>query len=286
MQLQPNYIRLPTIPTISELYTYPIKSLGGISLQKTNLDRFGLKMDRRFMLIDSNNKFMSQREIPELALFRLKFEKDGFVVEHQNHQGQEIFIKLKPTNPKKEVNVQIWDDNVVAEHTTSKIDAWFSDMLSAKVRLVQMPHAGVRQVDARFAPKGTMTAFSDGFPILLISQASLDDLNEKLIAKSEPAITIDRFRPNIVVADTEAFAEDKWNTFQINGISFSCVKPCARCVVTTIDQQTAIAGKEPLKTLATYRKVENKVLFGQNIIFKATGTAICVGQPIQKVTLR
>lgn len=271
---------------ISELYTYPIKSLGGISIQRTYLDKFGLKMDRRFVLVDSNNKFISQRQTPELALFKLKFYKNGFVVKHIKHENQELFLTLKSKKIDQQINVQIWDDNVIAQTSTLEIDTWFSDMLHQKVRLAQMPHAGERQVDRRFAPEGTMTAFADGFPVLLISQASLDDLNEKLIAKNEEKIPMDRFRPNIVVADTKAFEEDKWNTFQINKIKFSSVKPCARCVVTTIDQQTAIVGKEPLKTLATYRKFENKVLFGQNIVFTPTKNIFSVGQTIQEITLK
>ncbi len=274
------------MPIISELYTYPIKSLGGISLQNTYLDKFGLTMDRRFMLIDSHNKFMSQREIPELALFRLKFEQSGFTVEHMNHKNQEIIINIKTEQADKELNVQIWDDNVVAESTSNNIDTWFSDMLHTKVRLVQMPDRGIRQVDTRYAPEGTMTAFSDGFPILLISQASLDDLNDKLLANDTPKITMDRFRPNIVVSHTAAFEEDTWQNFQINGIKFTCAKPCARCIVTTINQQTAIAGKEPLKTLATYRKFENKVLFGQNITFEFStnmlSRMLSVGQEIKR----
>ncbi len=274
------------MPILSELYTYPIKSLGGISLQNTYLDKFGLTMDRRFMLIDSNNKFMSQREIPELALFRLKFQELGFMVEHLNHKNQEIFINIKAEQADKELNVQIWDDNVVAESTSNDIDTWFSDMLHTKVRLVQMPDRGIRQVDTRYAPEGTMAAFSDGFPILLISQASLDDLNDKLLANDTPKITMDRFRPNIVVSHTEAFEEDTWQNFQINGIKFTCAKPCARCTVTTINQQTAIAGKEPLKTLATYRKFENKVLFGQNITFEFSTNMLSIGQEIKKITLK
>ena len=271
---------------ISELYIYPIKSLGGISIQKIYLDKFGLKMDRRFMLVDSNNRFISQREVPELALFSLSFYRNGFWVKHQKHESEGIFIRLYSKKVSRELNVQIWDDNVVAESLTPEVDAWFSDVLQQKVRLVQMPHTTARQVDTKFAPAGTITAFSDGFPILLISQASLDDLNEKLTANNEPKVTMDRFRPNIVVTDTEAFAEDTWNTFKINGMRFTCVKPCARCVVTTINQQTAIAGKEPLKTLATYRKVENKVLFGQNVIFSLTRRVVLVGQTIQNITLK
>ncbi len=280
------------MPIISELYTYPIKSFGGISLKNSYLDKFGLTMDRRFMLIDSRNKFMSQREIPELALFRLKFQESGFMVEHLNHKKQELFINIKAEQTEQteqvstELNVQIWDDNVVAESTSNDIDTWFSDMLHTKVRLVQMPDRGTRQVDTRYAPEGTMTAFSDEFPILLISQASLDNLNDKLFENNTPKITMDRFRPNIVVSNTVTFEEDTWQNFQINGIKFTCAKPCARCTVTTINQQTAIAGKEPLKTLATYRKFDNKVLFGQNITFEFSTNMLSIGQEIKQITLK
>jgi uncharacterized protein YcbX len=170
--------------------------------------------------------------------------------------------------------VAIWKDQCVAVAAGAEADAWFTALLGTPCRLVTMPSSTVRQVDLGYAEPGDPVGFADGFPFLLISQGSLDELNRRL----EHPVPMDRFRPNIVVDGCEPHAEDGWSRVTIGEISFRVVKPCARCVITTTDQQTGERGREPLRTLATYRRVGNKVLFGQNLIHDGVG-AVRVGDP-------
>jgi uncharacterized protein YcbX len=156
---------------------------------------------------------------------------------------------------------------VEAVTVSDEADQWLSEQLNLQVKLVMMPESTQRKADPRYAKNEENVSFADGFPYLLISQASLDHLNELL----EEPIVMQRFRPNFVVTGTSPHAEDDWKSIQIGTLFFDLVKPCARCVLTTIDPETAQKGKEPLKTLATYRRVGNKILFGQNVVTKQNG---------------
>jgi hypothetical protein len=158
---------------------------------------------------------------------------------------------------------------------SDEADEWFSRMLSFRCRLVYMPDSSHRLVDQQYAHRQEVTSFSDAFPLLLIGQASLDDLNKRLPSP----LPMDRFRPNIVFSGGEPYQEDNMPHFQISGISFFGVKPCARCVITTIDQSTAGKSKEPLRTLNGYRARNNKIYFGQNLLFGGVGK-ICVNDVI------
>jgi uncharacterized protein YcbX len=252
---------------ISGLFVYPIKSLGGIALNTAEVGSRGLEHDRRWMLVDENNRFLSQREIPEMALLYVELTPNGLVVMHR-HQPEE-FIEVPFLFDAKETAIcTIWDDECLAEFVNSEIDSWFTKMLQINCRLVYMPVSTLRQVDQEYARVGQVTSFADAFPFLLIGQASLDELNTRL----KEAVPVDRFRPNIVFTGGEPFQEDQMQYLTINGINFFGVKPCARCPVITIDQESGISGKEPLKTLAAYRKKNNKVYFGQNLIHEGEGT--------------
>jgi uncharacterized protein YcbX len=252
---------------ISGLFVYPIKSLGGISVNSAQVTSRGLKHDRRWMLVDENNRFLSQREIPEMALLYVEITNNGLLVMHR--QQPEDFINIPFLFDANETALcTIWDDTCLAEFVNDEIDRWFTEMLHVKCRLVYMPVSARRQVDQRYARADHITSFADAFPMLLIGQASLDNLNNRL----DEAVPMDRFRPNIVFIGGDPFLEDQMQHFSIGNINFYGVKPCARCSVITIDQEYGTVGKEPLKTLSGFRKKNNKVYFGQNLIHEGQGT--------------
>lgn len=252
--------------TVSGLYIYPIKSLGGIAVNSALVTSRGLEHDRRFMLIDENNCFLTQRAFPQMALLQPAFANTELFVYNKKNPAEKITIPtLSPSAAK--ITVTIWDDTCEAQLFDKPVNEWFSRMLDIRCRLVYMPDTTNRIVDTRYAKNNEVTSFSDAYPILLIGQASLDDLNERLAIP----LPMNRFRPNIVFAGGDPFYEDQLRHFSIGGIAFSGVKPCARCVLTTIDQDDATTAKEPLKTLAKYRFKNNKILFGQNLVHEGDG---------------
>lgn len=246
---------------LSELNIYPVKSAHGIALDSSQVGPRGLDYDRRWMVVDGDGTFITQRQQPKLALIRVKLARETGVLELTAPAMPALKIPFEPVTavPKK---VQVWGDEVNALSVSDEADRWLSELLGLPCQLVFMPDEAKRQIDLDFARAGEQVGFADGFPFLLISQASLEDLNERL----EQPLPMNRFRPNLVVNGCEAFAEDSWRRLRIGELILRVVKPCARCVITTTDQDTAEVGKEPLKTLATYRKVDNKVMFGQNLI--------------------
>jgi len=266
--------------TVSELNIYPIKSLAGIALETAVVTSRGLQYDRRMMLVDENNCFFTQREYPAMALLQPVLTNDGLLIRHKNNSSDALFIPQQPSNSEL-VNVTVWDDTCEGQLYEAGINDWFSQALGLSCKLVYMPVTSNRAVDKRYASNNEITSFSDGYPILVIGQASLDDLNNRLAAP----LPMNRFRPNIVFTGGGAFLEDEMALFTINGIRFSAVKPCARCVMTTINQDTMEQSKEPLKTLAGYRFKDNKILFGQNLLHKGTG-AINVGDAIDIINFQ
>lgn len=255
------------MPVISELYIYPVKSLGGISVTDAALTDRGFKYDRRWMLVDAQNRFLSQREVTAMALLQTRITEEGIVVKDKREPGKEICIPFSITATAT-IKVQVWDDSCDAVLVNEELDAWFSEALQINCRLVYMPDESEWKVDKNYAAADEVTSFSDGYPILIIGQSSLDDLNARLNEK----VTMDRFRPNIVFTGGDPYEEDCMEVFKINDIFFYGVKRCSRCVVTTIEQSSAVKGKEPLRTLAAYRQENNKIYFGQNIIYKGTGS--------------
>jgi hypothetical protein len=264
---------------LSEIWIYPIKSLGGISLTKALLTDRGLQYDRRWMLVTENGIFISQREYPKLALFKTEIS-DGFleVTFKENNEKIKFELKTKFDSSQNKIQVSVWDDVVKAIEVSQEVSIWFTKQLGVKVFLVFMPDDSHRKVDSNYAITGNeVTSFSDGYPFLIIGQSSLDNLNSKLTEK----VKMNRFRPNFVFKNGNAFEEEKWREFQIGNISFVGLKPCFRCIVTTIDQENGIiSGNEPLKTLASYRSFNNKVLFGQNVIATNLGS-ISIGDKIK-----
>ncbi len=274
--------------TISHLFIYPIKSLGGISLMEAVVEEKGFRHDRRFMLVTPAGQFITQRENPQMPLIDVAIDtapdgSDRLRVWHRNDPGDVLDLSLAPEPLMLiPIPVNIWDDeHVPAVVVSDAADRWFSDKLGQPCRLVFMPDASRRPVEEQYAVDPQQipaVSFADGYPYLLIGQASLDALNRRL---PEP-IGMERFRPNIVVSYSQPNEEDGWYRFQLGETDFYGVKPCARCVMTTIDPATGERGKEPLKTLAAYRKYGHKILFGQNVLLAASAAsvAIRVGQAV------
>ncbi|MBS7565175.1 MOSC domain-containing protein [Mucilaginibacter sp. Bleaf8] len=250
---------------ISQLFIYPVKSLGGIAVNQAWVTSRGLEHDRRWMLVDADNKFLSQRSVPQLAHFKLALLPDGIEVHHQQNK-QRFIIPFQPQTSEY-AQVHIWDDVCTAQFASADADEWFTACTGIDCRLVYMPDDTHRQVDLRYAAPGQVTSFSDAYPILIVSQESLDDLNSRLTEK----LPMNRFRPNIVFTGGDAYMEDRLKEFTINSIRFQGVKLCARCVMIGVNQDNAATGTEPLKTLATYRKRNNKIYFGQNLVYQGSG---------------
>lgn len=260
-------------PTLTAIHIYPIKSCRGITVNASHLSVWGLQSDRAWMVVTPEGKFLTQRDVPRLALVETMLGPDGL---HLNAPGQTALLVPPLSPPDSTMKVEVWRDSCWAVDQGEEAAAWFSEFLSLQCRLVRIGEGYDRPVNS-VGTAEAQVSFADAYPLLLISEASLTDLNQRL---AEP-IPMNRFRPNLVVSGCEAYAEDSWQQIRINGIIFDVVKPCERCIITTTDQVTATRkGPEPLKTLATYRKVKNGVIFGQNLIHREQGE-IQVGSSIE-----
>lgn len=260
------------MPTLSAIYLYPIKSLSGIAVEEAIVGEKGFRHDRRFMLVDPSGVFITQRTHHQMALIDVAFAGmpiSTLRIWHRHRPADVLEVPLEPVvETRVPLPVSIWDsEHVAAVAVSEQADRWFSAVLGQPCRLVYMPDTSHRPVEPTYAlpdDEGRLPAvsFADGYPYLLIGQASLDDLNHRLPAP----IGMARFRPNLVVAGSLPYEEDSWRRFAINGLTFYGVKPCARCVLTTIDPATGQKGPEPLRTLTTYRRWNHKILFGQNLL--------------------
>ncbi len=255
---------------LSELYLYPVKSLAGIEVAAWDLDAFGLRFDRRWMVVTPLGQFMTQREFPQMALVQPELIwQEGTKMPQLRLKHPRLGAIEVPAVPQDAFRMQvtIWHDQVEAVPVSESVDTWLTQAIGTPCRLVFFPEDVLRQVDPAYAHAGERTAFADGFPLLLIGQGSLDDLNLRLQANNHAPVPMRRFRPNLVVAGALPYAEDGWRKIAIGGIPLRVVKPCSRCAITTVDPKTGqFSGKEPLATLATYRKHGGKVYFGQNLV--------------------
>jgi uncharacterized protein YcbX len=260
--------------TIQDIFIYPIKSLGGVRLEEAWVEEKGFQHDRRWMLVMEDGTFITQREHPGLSLLQVVIAHDSLMVFDKKDRSKQIRIPFEQILDEK-IEVTVWDDKITAVKVGKEYDSWFSEKLGFSVFLVKMPESTLRKVDPKYAKNGESVSFADGMPYLLIGQSSLNELNSRL----EKQVPMNRFRPNIVFSGGKAFDEDQMNSIRIGELDFSVIKPCARCTFTTVDQDTAQKGKEPLKTLASYSTFGNKVLFGQNMVALSKGK-IKVGDPI------
>jgi len=244
---------------VSQIWIYPIKSLGGISLQSAKVMPKGLEFDRRWMLVDSDRKFITQRVHSRMALFKQSLSNGQVIVTFNGHS---IAIPNNTTPNDDSFKVQIWDDVVTVSEVSAEHSRWFSGHLGIDTKLVSFPENNERRVDPKFISHEEHVSLADAYPFLIIGQSSMDDLNKRLDHK----LSIRRFRPNFVFTGGEPYEEDTWKNFQIGAAEFTGVKRCARCALPNVDPDTAEKGIEPLRTLSIYRKVDSKVFFGQNLI--------------------
>lgn len=261
---------------LSEIKIYPIKSLGGISLNQSLIEEAGLQFDRRWMLVDEKNKFFTQREFSQMAIFNLEVKNDELKVSYKN---ETLIIPLHKESAYS-ATVKVWSNSVKAEIYDDEINKWFSERFGLSCRLAVMTEKSKRKVNPFYAVRKFQdtVSFADACPFLLIGENSLNQLNEK-IGKSLP---MNRFRPNFVIKESEPFAEDSWKKIKIGNTVFHIVKACARCIMTTIDQETGKKdGAEPLKTLADFKKKNGKVYFGQYLIAEKTGQIIKTGDKLE-----
>lgn len=249
---------------ISGIFVYPVKSLGGIALSESLVEARGLAFDRRWVIVDEEGIFLTQRELPQMALLQPVFAdaRTLQLINRANPKQAPLSVDLYPdvATDHREV-VQIWDDTCNAVFVDEAADKWLSQVLGTPCRLAYMPDDSIRPVDAKYGREGDKVSFADGYPCLIIGQASLDDLNNRL----HDPVPMNRFRPNIVFEGGGPHEEDQWHSLRIGEVDFRSVKPCARCEMTTINQDSSQRGKEPLATLAQYRRNGHKVLFGMNL---------------------
>jgi uncharacterized protein YcbX len=243
---------------LASIHVYPLKGARGIALDRSEVLRGGLRHDRRFMLVGADGAMITQREHPRLALVTTAIEHGALVLGAPS--SSTVTVPREPTGPRR--TARVWDDDVEAIVVEGLASELLATHLGIACSLVFMPPDGVRAVDPRYAAAGDRVGFADGFPVLLAASASLAELNARLQAP----VPMDRFRPNLVVEGGEPFEEERHAHVRIGPLGFRMPKRCSRCSVTTVDQATAATGKEPLRTLATYRTVENKVYFAQNLI--------------------
>jgi uncharacterized protein len=251
---------------ISQLYIYPVKSLAGIAIEKAKVTDRGLEFDRRWVLVDENNYQITQREMPVLLAFVPEILAHGISITNTKNQ-ESILVPFKPLT-EGEVQITVWDDVFAAIEVSPNISEWFSKSLGKEVRLMFQQDASKRVIDARYAIKGNeIVSTADGYPITIISEESLADLNSRL----EEPVEMLRFRPNIVIKRIDAFEEDKLGHIKIGEAEIIGVKNCGRCIMITNKLDGSLRDNEPLKTLAQYRLEGNNVLFGRNFLISKEG---------------
>jgi uncharacterized protein YcbX/ferredoxin len=250
------------LPSLQSLHIYPIKSAAGIALSNSWVDDFGLSFDRRFVLTDPSGLFITARTEPTLCLIKVNLSEQGLILTAPDMPALHISYHMLSTVYK---DISVWDDGIKAQYGHKNYDLWFSQYLNKPCQLLYFGEQSQRYV--RNSHK--QVAFADGYPLLLISQASLDDLNRKMSLQLNQSVSMSQFRPNLVVDHCDAFAEDTWQHIRIGEVEFEISKPCSRCIFTTVNPKNAEKHpqQEPLTTLKNYRQVASgDVMFGQNLI--------------------
>lgn len=260
---------------VAALHVYPVKSCRGVDLPSAELTSRGFRLDRRYMIVDADGTFVTQRRDPKLTPVTTELSADRFVLAAPGLEPLSLPHEA-PDGPR--MSVTVWSSSCRAVVHSEGSD-WFSRLLGRAAHLVFMPDDVERAIDPDYAEPGEIVSFADGYPVMVLSEESLSDLNARL---PEP-VTMERFRPSIVLRGGAPYAEDGWKRLRLGDAVLRLVKLCARCVLTTRDPRTGVAGKEPLRTLATYRRLrKNKVCFGVNAIPEGLGS-LRVGDPVTPV---
>ncbi len=256
---------------VRALHFYPVKSLRGLSASRALVVDRGFEHDRRFMVVDDSGRFLTQRTLPRMSLVTVDIAGDALLLTAPGMDRLEV--PLRPEQGQAQV-VDVWKDRCQALSLGERPARWFSQFLGIPSSFVYMPDATIRETNPAHGPG--RVGFADAYPFLLASTSSLAEL-----AQRGGAVPMERFRPNIVVDGAPAFAEDGWTRLRIGEVEFRVVKPCVRCAVTTVDPALgAVAGVEPLGTLATFRRSDDGVLFGMNLVNENVGT-IVVGETVE-----
>ena len=281
------------MPNLSALYCYPVKGCRGIPLQEAVLDARGIAHDREFLIVDGQDRFLTQRAVPTLALIETLLTPAALVLRSPGAAELAVPWEEGPsgTAPARRP-VTVWQDTLLADDMGDGAARWLGDLLGQGCRLVRIGEASRREMPARRLPPGfpaggsrpeRVVAFPDAYPLLVVSEESLEELNARV---DGPPLPMDRFRPNLVVSGCRhPHEEDEWKVYEVGQATLWSVKPCERCTVTTIDQRTLAKGKEPLRTLAGYRRTPggSGVVFGQNVIHERPGDRLCVGDAVRVV---
>jgi uncharacterized protein YcbX len=261
---------------VSSLAIYPVKSTAALALEQASVEPRGLALDRRWMVVDGQGGCLTGREQPALLRVTANPVERGLVLEAP---GRDLLRIDEAHGDGGTIEVHLWGDTVTARRVDERADRWLAAALGVTCRLVYMGESAHRPVDPDHARAGDEVSFADGFPLLLVGEASLADLNARAPRRS----SMRRFRPNVTVAGAEPYAEDGWRRLRIGGVEFEAPKPCDRCVMVTIDPDDGVpdADREPLRTLAGYRRdAAGGIFFGVNLIPRGTGT-LRVGDPVE-----
>jgi uncharacterized protein YcbX len=284
---------------VSGLFVYPVKSLRGFAVTEAAVDELGIVGDRRFLVIDGDGRFLTQRTAPQMARIDAALTGDSLVLRAEGAGSVTVPLRAPPAPPTR--TVAVWRSHgLVVEDCGEEPAAWLTAALGTPARLVRIGASFHRPVlqKPRYAAGVKLAApdpiegrvvtfdrvnFADGYPFMAVGEASLGDLNARLAARGAAPVPMDRFRPNLVISGSVAFAEDEWTRVRIGGFEMRGAGPCGRCIVTTTDQKTGERGVEPLRTLATYRRDAydaSNVNFGQNLIHETKSGTLRVGDPV------
>jgi uncharacterized protein YcbX len=272
-------------PSLASIHVYPLKAGRAVDRRESWVEPCGLAGDRRWLLVDDAGRFISQRGEPALARVTVRYAgaseansvpappagpTDPIAVCADGHPPLTVPAPSEAGGAEM-VWATIWGSKVLAAAAGKEADDWFTHFLGRAVRLVHLDDPTRREVDPQYGAPGESVSFADGYPLLLTTAGSLDALGQWLVEEGYPPVPMNRFRPSVVVAGTPAWAEDNWRRIRIGKVTFRVVKPCGRCVVTTIDQMTAERGRQPLELLGRRRRFGKELVFGQNMIPDAPG---------------
>jgi uncharacterized protein YcbX len=277
---------------LTGLFIYPVKSLGGFSVPAANLNALGLVGDRNFLVVDETGRFLTQRTLPRMALIATALDATHLILSTAPAHALRVARATDPSAPLR--NVSVWkSENLLAEDCGDAPAAFLSDFLNVRCRLVRIgaafhrlipPHKLPPALNAQLSTLNSQVAFADAYPLVIIGESTLADLNDRLVAQGSHGLPMNRFRPNLVFTGAPAFAEDRWPRIRIGSVTLRSGGPCARCIMTTTDQATGERdGPEPLRTLATYRRDttdSTHVNFGQNLIHETKSGILTVGDAV------
>ena len=263
---------------LASVHIYPLKGCRAVDLDQAVVEPWGLAGDRRWLLVDADGQFVTQREHPALARLVVAYGPGADIT--VSSAGDRALSVAAPHGSAELLKVTVWRSTVLAAAAGPEADAWFSAYLGEPVRLVWLDDPTRRAVNPEYGLDGDVVSFADGYPLHLTTTGSLDQLGRWLADAGDQPVPMNRFRPNVVVSGYEPWAEDRWRRIRIGPVSFRVAKPCARCVVTTTNQATGERGRQPLRMLARHRRFGMNLIFGQNLIPDSPGL-IRVGDPME-----